>query len=123
MNNHEAKQILTLFRPGTADEKDPFFDEARRLASTDPELARWLDAHCESYRILREKFRSIQPPAGLKEQILSERKIHRLSFPSYRRPALALAASMVLLLGIGLGIWHAHPAKVAILQRLPQAND
>ncbi|HEY3913233.1 MAG TPA: hypothetical protein VGN61_02005 [Verrucomicrobiae bacterium] len=111
MNNHEAKQILMLFRPGTADEKDPFFDEARRLATTDPELARWLDAHCESYRILREKFRSIQPPAGLKEQILSERKIHRLSFPSYRRPALALAASMVLLLGIGFGIWHTHPAN------------
>jgi len=110
MNNHEAKQILTLFRPGTADEKDPFFDEARRLAGTDPDLARWLDAHCESYRILREKFRSIQPPAGLKEQILSERKIHRPSFPSNWRPALALAASVVLLLAIGFGVWHSRMA-------------
>ncbi|HEX4122242.1 MAG TPA: hypothetical protein VH619_16615 [Verrucomicrobiae bacterium] len=108
MNNHEAKQILTLFRPGTADENDPSFDEARQFAKTDPELAQWLEAHCQSYLILRQKFKTIPVPAGLKEQILSERIIHRPSFPSFWRTPLAVAAVVALLLGVVAGIRHVN---------------
>jgi hypothetical protein len=104
LNNQEAKKILILFRPGSADEKDPFFDEARQLAKTDPELARWFAAHCESYLVLRPKFQTIPVPAGLKEQILSERKIYRPPFQKYSRPLLAAAAVVVLLLGINFGL-------------------
>lgn len=110
MNNHEAKQILLLFRPGTADETDPSFDEARQLARTDPELAQWLKAHSEAYLVLRQKFQSIPIPAGLKEQILSERKIHRSAFQIYWRPALAIAAVVALLLGIYATVWHVPQA-------------
>ena len=46
MDSHEVRQILALFRPDTADEQDPSFREARQLAKTDPELARWFDQHC-----------------------------------------------------------------------------
>jgi len=41
MSKQEAREILALYRPGTADEKDPAFDQARQLAKTDPELACW----------------------------------------------------------------------------------
>lgn len=110
MNTNEAKQILMLFRPGTADETDPSFDEARQLAKTDPELAQWLKAHSEAYLVLRQKFHSIPVPAGLKEQILSEQKIDRSLFQTYWRPALAIAAVVAVLLGLYLTVWRVPPA-------------
>jgi hypothetical protein len=108
MTSRDAKQILALFRPGTADESDPYFMEARKLPETDPEMARWFAAHCESYRALRQKFDAIPVPSGLKEQILSEHKISRSVFRPNWRNALALAAGVVLLLGIGIHSWRAH---------------
>jgi hypothetical protein len=111
MNSQEAKIILALFRPGTADEADPSFQEARQLAKTDPELARWFGAHCESYLLLRGKFQAIPIPPGLKEQILSERKIHRPFFQTYWRPLLAMAAVVTFLVGIDFGYGPFHDAK------------
>jgi hypothetical protein len=108
LTNQEAKKILALFRPGSADEKDPSFDEARQLAKTDPELASWFATHCESYLILRPKFQSIPVPPGLKEQILSERKIYRPPFQKYWRPLLAMAAAVAVLAGITVGLWPFH---------------
>ncbi|MGA2177746.1 MAG: hypothetical protein ABSH38_22450 [Verrucomicrobiota bacterium] len=108
MNNLEAREILALFRPGTADEKDPFFDEARQLARTDPELAHWFDQHCEAYLVLRGKFQAIPIPRGLKEQILSERKIHRPLFQRYWGPLLAAAAVVAFLAGIASTFWPVH---------------
>ncbi len=111
MSNQEAKIILTLFRPGSADETDPSFLEARQLAKTDPELGRWFDAHCESYLLLRRKFQSIPVPPALKEQILSERKIHRPFFETYWRPLLAMAAAVVILMGIDFVYGPFHGTK------------
>jgi hypothetical protein len=101
-------QILSLFRPNSADEADPFFQQARQLAATDPELARWFEAHCESYVTLRQKFQSIPIPRGLKEQILSERKIRRPNFQKYWAPLLAMAAVVALSVSMGFGIWPFH---------------
>jgi len=106
MNSPQAREILALFRPGTADEQDPAFDQARQLAKTDAELARWFDEHCEAYLVLRQKFQSIPVPPGLKEQILSERKIRRPVFQRYWGPLLAAAAAVALLIGID---WGFHP--------------
>jgi hypothetical protein len=108
MNNHEAKEILSLYRPGTADEKDAAFDQARQLAKTDPELACWFDQHCEAYLVLRRKFQAIPIPPGLKEQILSERIIRRPVFRRYWGPLLAAAAVVALLIGIN---WGFHPLQ------------
>ena len=100
MNSQEAREILKLFRPGTADEQDATFDEARQLAKSDAELGRWFEQHCESTRMLRQKFQTIPIPSALKEQILSERKIHRPVFQRYWGAFLAAAAIVALLLGI-----------------------
>ena len=119
MNNREAKQILALFRPGTADEVDPFFSQARQLAKTDPDLAAWLDSHAETFRVLRGKFQAIPVPPGLKEQILSERKIQRSLFQEYWRPILAAAAVVVLLAGLASAwrIRHAAPDGYAAYRK------
>jgi hypothetical protein len=111
MNSQEAKIILALFRPGTADEADPSFQEARQLAKADPELTRWFEAHCESYLLLRGKFQAIPIPPGLKEQILSERKIQRPFFQTYWRPLLAMAAVVTFLVGIDFGYGPFHDGK------------
>jgi hypothetical protein len=111
MNNQEAKIILALFRPDSADEADPSFLEARQLAKTDPELTRWFEAHCQSYLLLRRKFQAIPVPPALKEQILSERKIQRPFFQRYWRPLLAMAAVVAFLAGIDFGYGPFHGAK------------
>jgi hypothetical protein len=100
VNRQQAKEILAQYRPGTADKEDPAFREARQLAETDPELARWFDEHCEAYLILRGKFRAIPIPPRLKERILAERKIQRPLFQRYWTSLLAVAAVVALLVGL-----------------------
>ena len=72
MNLNEAKTVLLLYRPGTADAEDPQVAEALALAKQSPELARWLAEHTARQASLRGQFRRIPVPAGLKEQILAE---------------------------------------------------
>jgi hypothetical protein len=72
VNANEAKTILLLYRPGTADAEDPQIAEALALAQRDPELARWFEEHSARQKVLRAKFGQITVPAGLNEQIISE---------------------------------------------------
>lgn len=97
MNVNEAKNILQLYRPGTADAEDPQTAEALMLAKHDPELARWLEAHCARQSVLGEKFRQIPVPAGLKEQIISEHAAHARINLWRPRVAMAAAAAVILL--------------------------
>jgi hypothetical protein len=113
VNRDEAKKILQLHRPGTMDGDDPLVAEALVLAKQDAELSRWLAEERARQEALRAKFRQITPPAGLKEQIISEHAaaVRRKS----RRHSFALAATCVLLLACaGLFWWW---------QLTPPAND
>lgn len=104
MNPEQARQILLLYRPGTADAEDPEIREAIALAGREPELARWFAEHCAFQESLRAQFRQIEVPADLRERILAGKKIVPLPV-WYRRPAvLAAAAIIVLFLGL-VGIW------------------
>jgi hypothetical protein len=99
VNSQQAKEILVLFRPGTADERDPEFVEALELAAQDPELQSWFREHGAMQQFLRDRFRQIPVPEGLKQQIISERKAHSRTELLRRRPALvAVSASLLLLL-------------------------
>ncbi|HEX4266148.1 MAG TPA: hypothetical protein VH597_17560 [Verrucomicrobiae bacterium] len=90
MNNEQAKDILKLYRPGTADAADPAFIEALELCERDAEMKAWFADHCAVYSALRSKFRQISVPEGLKEQIIAERPIHRT--PVWQRAVLAAGA-------------------------------
>jgi hypothetical protein len=103
MNPEQAKEILSLYRPDTADANDPAFAEALALSGNDAELKQWFDAHCESYKALRARFREIPIPPGLKEQIVAERKVHTEKFQP-RRVAIGVAVSLALLLLVYGGI-------------------
>jgi hypothetical protein len=90
MTSSEAKEILMLYRPGTADATDPTFTEALALCERDEELKNWLARHCALYTALRSKFKQIAVPPGLKEQIIAERQVHVV--PIWQKAVLAVGA-------------------------------
>ena len=103
MNRDEAKNILLLYRPDAVDVVDPQVIEALSLVKQDSELAGWFREHCIRQEILRAKFREIQAPAGLKEQIISEQAARENSIVWRRTTALtALAAAVVVLLALAV---------------------
>ncbi len=107
MNVDEARTILLLYRPGTADAEDPQIAEALALAKREPELARWLEEHCALQVAVRTRFRKISVPEGLKEQIISEQAIKE-RVGSWR-PRLTLAAmAAVVLLVVMAAVWFPH---------------
>ena len=105
MNQAEARSILQLYRPGTDDANDPQIAEALALARQNPELARWLEAHCVRQLALRDKFRQITIPPGLKEQITSEQAAWQRAKAVKRRLAAFAAAVSVLILLLEIP-WH-----------------
>jgi uncharacterized membrane protein YbaN (DUF454 family) len=112
MNREEARQILLLYRPGTADAEDPQIVEALALAKCEPELARWLEEHCARQEALRDKLRQITVPAGLKEQIISEQAARIVTIFRRRRitvlAAMAAMAAVVVLLVASSSYWFPH---------------
>jgi hypothetical protein len=120
MNNDEAKQILSLYRPGTADRTDPGFTEALQRAKPyppvahgqdkpDPELGRWFQKHCSSYLSLRTKFLKIPVPPALKDRILAEYKPPATPIIPLRPMVFLRAAAVVALcLGLAALFWRSH---------------
>ena len=107
MNRDEAKTILLLYRPGTADAGDPEIARALELARQDPELTRWLAEHCARQEALRAGFRQITAPAGLKEQIISEQAAQERTI-SWRQSAVLVAAAIVAALVVLAPLWFQH---------------
>jgi hypothetical protein len=107
VNHEEAKNILMLYRHGTADADDPQIAEALALAERDQELKDWLVRHCARQFVLREKLRQITAPAGLKEQIISEQAAQKKMIFWRQKFALAAVAVLMLLTAL-LPFWFSH---------------
>jgi len=110
MTRQHAKEILSLYRPGTADANDPAFAEALASCEDDRELKLWFTAHCDTYNALRSRFREISAPEGLKEQILAERIIHTKEFV-WRKPAMYAAITVLAVLTVILTIVWQQPRE------------
>lgn len=110
MNRDEAKSILLLYRHGTADADDPQIAEALALAEQDQELKDWLVVHCARQFVLREKFREIVAPAGLKEQIISEQAAQKRMNVWRKSPSLAAVTALVAVLLAAGWVWFSRPA-------------
>jgi hypothetical protein len=118
VNRDEAKNILLLYRHGTADADDPQIAEALALAERDREFKGWLEEHCARQFVLREKFRQITAPAGLKEQIISEQAAQKRMIFWRQKSALMAMAALVLLVAVA-PLWllhHEHDDTLAIYQ-------
>ena len=107
MNRERAQQILLWHRPGI-DEADPDETAALALVQHDEELRRWFEAQKSAQAAIRQSFKSIAPPAGLKEQILSER-------PWSTRPVtarhLVAVATFVIVISV-FGFWWSNQTPV-----------
>lgn len=110
MNNEQSKLILSAYRPGGEDASDPFFTEALEQSRLDPELGKWLADQRRFDQSFQSALQSIATPTGLLESLLLNRKVVRLDNSStapsrgWGVPGrwMALAAALILLLGIGL---------------------
>lgn len=111
MNRDEAKNILLLYRQGTADAADPQIAEALALVKQDAELARWFGEHCAAQEVLRAKFRQIPVPAGLKEQIVSEQMARERIVVWRRNLVFTAAAAAVVAAFILAVLWLRPPAS------------
>lgn len=98
MTNDQAKQILQLYRPGSADAVDPAFAEALEACEHDAELKQWFSNHCALYAAIRSKLKKIPVPEGLKEQIIAERQVHRT--PVWQKAILTAGAVAVAVVAI-----------------------
>jgi hypothetical protein len=105
VNSNQAKEILMLYRPGSADAQDPQFAEALAMVETDAGLKAWFDGHCATYEIMRARFKQIEVPAGLREQILSERRAHTEKVSRRRLIFGAATAAVAVLLLVLASPW------------------
>src|SRR5437867_7410850 len=71
MDSRLAKEILLRYRPGTADASDQEYAEALEQAKRDPELGRWFAQHQAFHNTIRDRFKQLPVPVGLKEDILA----------------------------------------------------
>jgi hypothetical protein len=110
MTRDQARKTLLLYRPGTADAAEPEIAEALALAQQDAELSRWLAQQVAQQEIVRAKIRQMPVPAGLKEQIISERRV----FAQKRVMHLAITWVAALAGVMAIGWWAA-----VVLQRPP----
>lgn len=92
MNKSEAKLILQAFHADRHEKDDPLFKEALAVAQSDPELTAWLEENRTFDTAFSQKLASIQPPPGMKEEILAGMKATVLNakwtpFPEYHYTA------------------------------------
>lgn len=110
MDNQQAKFILQSYRGGSPDQSDPQFAAALELAAQDPELAAWLadDQACDE--VIRRKLSEVEVPAELRANLVHGQHVVPLLQPRTAWRSLALAASLVFLLGVG-AIWWTFSGK------------
>jgi hypothetical protein len=101
VDSHQAKEILLLYRDGIDRPDDPEFAAALALANNDADLGHWLEHQQMTHKLLRAKFKEIVVPEGLKEQIISERRVHT-TFRFKKKLAFASAIIAIALLLISI---------------------
>ncbi len=132
MDNQQAKLILSIYRPTGKDATDPFFAEALDQVRHDPELSRWFADQRRFDQTLHSALQTINAPPPLRDSVLLHRKVVQMKVPppAARRAKfpsswVAIAASLVLLLGIGL-LWKSGPSvspNMSTLQFVDAIHD
>jgi len=101
MNTQEAKFILQAYRPGGGDANDPQFAEALLQLKNDPELSKWFAEQLVFDSAMSRALQQVSPPNDLRQNILAGGRVIAPAFWSRRTVWWAMAASFVLLLGLG----------------------
>lgn len=97
MNSEEAKRVLEMFRASGADMEDPRFAEALLQTERDPELGRWFEEQRRFDQSFVDGVKTIPVPQDLRDSILAQRKVVRLSHWARWRARAAVAACFAVL--------------------------
>lgn len=101
MNNEEAKQILSAYRPGGEDASDPVFEQALEQARRDPELSGWFKHERERDAELARVFQSLPVPEDGRRSLLALARVEPVEKKwTFWGWSLAFAACFALLLGV-----------------------
>ena len=117
MTDQEARNILLLYRPNSADANDPEFAQALACAQRSPELKAWFENHCAVQEVIGNHFRQIPVPEGFKEQIISERKAQNLR-QRVKLGVLLAGVTTIAILGVVLATWLRQEMAIAREQSL-----
>ncbi|MBX3736169.1 MAG: hypothetical protein KF715_05730 [Candidatus Didemnitutus sp.] len=131
MTNEEAKFVLHAYRPNGADAGDATFCAALEQAKQDPALEKWFSAQQAFDRAMCAKLSGVTPPDHLRASILAGAKVSEP--PAVRSwwhssVPMALAASIALLLAVGIAFWPTNAsaeqiAAFAIKDTLTQSHE
>jgi hypothetical protein len=117
MNNEAAKLMLQAYRADGQDARDPRFREALEQVQRDPELAQWFANERALDSRIGAKLRTSAPaPAGLKAQLLAQRKIVRPVI-WWQRPAARYAMAACFALIATFAVWFGFLHEGAIEAR------
>lgn len=106
MTSEKAKVLLHGCHSGAAGSEDPQITEALAQTRRDPELLAWFNQQRALDDAVGHKLQQVRVPVGLAERIVAGRKArsqpgrHRYLVP------LALAASLVFLISLGVVLWR-----------------
>src|SRR5690348_16231460 len=117
MNAEEAKQLLENHRPGWPASEDPALAEALALSDKDPELRKWLAARETFDAQMQEQMGTIPVPVDLREKLLALRSPERPRRLAMLRPALAMAAAIVVLGILATVWWQSQPVGFSALRQ------
>lgn len=106
MNEQEARLILQSYRPGVEDPSDPQFAEALRMATENPELARWWEEEQAFDREMVAHLEAVPAPFGLKTRILARATAPATSGFARWVVGLAGAAALLFLLAQVADVWR-----------------
>ncbi len=113
MSPKQVKEILSAYRPGTADDHDPAFAEALKCARADAELNAWLNESLVFDNLMRQQLTRLPAPTDLRETILAQ---HKIICPApwwnLRLSARQIAAAAAVIIAIGAtALWLGQPPK------------
>ena len=104
MDNHKARFILQSCRPDGRDTNDAGFAEAWAVTRENPELAARLAEERVADQVIASRLKSIPVPADLQARLLAGMEAQNSGRRHRRVLAVAIAASVLILLSIA-GAW------------------
>jgi hypothetical protein len=103
VTSEESKKVLLRYRPGR-EADDPEMAAALAMCERDAALRAWFEEHCRAQLAIQESFRKITPPAGLKEQIISEHEA-AMRAAWWQQPRVLAAAALIIMLAAVAVFW------------------
>ena len=116
MKVQEAKALLEKCRPGRREGDDPQVTEALALAESDPGLKKWLAEQQAFDTQIAAEVQTIPIPGDLRDKLLALKPLEAHSAFRMWRPAVAMAAALMVLGIVAASWWQSRPTKFAALR-------